>query len=246
MVLTRLQITTDRVTTVFRKGSSRSPRTFTSRDGSDLLPLRLPWHCSWVKRFCRPPQSGGFANFATFAHSPNSPAVFALRLCSRSLVAGWSRPACAPVLARSSNLDPSGPLRQSAGSKLPDGSDSAWRGFFRCTPRRAVPYSQFLTGATPSRGTGESCLSHLAMGRGATDQLRRPFPGCPGVSHGGIHSFFHYCGHCRAPDGCWHACNDAFRTSTLPGGRPRLLAGRWPLGTGLTSYLSGCFRFAVG
>jgi hypothetical protein len=159
MVLTRLQITTDRVTTVFRRVGSRFPRTFAPRDGSDLLPLRLPWHCSWVKRFCRPPQSGGFANFATFAHSPNSPAAFALRLCSRSLVAGWSRPACAPVLARSSNLDPSGPLRQSAGSKLPDGSDSAWCGFFRCTPRRAVPYSHFLTGArkpssdTPTTGS---------------------------------------------------------------------------------------------
>ena len=62
---TRLQITTDRVTTVFRRVGSRFPRTFAPRDGSDLLPLRLPWHCSWVKRFCRPPQSGGFANFAT-------------------------------------------------------------------------------------------------------------------------------------------------------------------------------------
>ena len=197
MVLTRLQLTRDRVTTVFREGCFRFPRTFTSRDGSDLLPLRLPCYCSWVDGFFRPPQSGGFANFATFAHSPSSPAAFALRLCSRSLVAGWSRPACAPVLARSSNLDPSGPLRQSAGSKLPDGSDSAWCGFFRCTPRRAVPYSHFLTGATPSRGTGESCLSPLARSRGSVDQLHCPFPGCPGVSHGGFRSFFHYRGHCR-------------------------------------------------
>jgi hypothetical protein len=38
----------------------------------------------------------------------------------------------------------------------------------------------------------------------------------------------------------------AFRTSTWTWGRPRLLAGRWPRVTGLTSYLSGCFRFAVG
>src|SRR4051812_36407999 len=38
----------------------------------------------------------------------------------------------------------------------------------------------------------------------------------------------------------------AFRTSTWTWGRPRLVAGRWPRVTGLTSYLSGCFRFAVG
>jgi len=38
----------------------------------------------------------------------------------------------------------------------------------------------------------------------------------------------------------------AFRTSTLPRGRLRLLAERWPRGTGLTSYLSGCIRLAVG
>ena len=114
----------DRVTTVLREGGSRCPGTLTSRYGSDLLPLRLPWHCSWVDRFFHPPQSGGFANFATFARSARSPAAFALRLCSWSLMAGWSRPACAPVLARSSNLDPSGPLRQSDGSKLPEGPDS--------------------------------------------------------------------------------------------------------------------------
>lgn len=31
-----------------------------------------------------------------------------------------------------------------------------------------------------------------------------------------------------------------------PQGRRRLLAGRWPCVTGLTSYLSGCFRFCSG
>jgi len=33
-----------------------------------------------------------------------------------------------------------------------------------------------------------------------------------------------------------------FASSPLPRGRRQLLAGRWPRVTGLTSYLSGCFR----
>src|SRR5688500_9246048 len=32
-------------------------------------------------------------------------------------------------------------------------------------------------------------------------------------------------------------------SAPLPLGRHQLLAGRWPCVTGLTSYLSGCFRF---
>lgn len=91
----------------------------------------------------RPPQSGGFANFATFARSPSLSVACALRRDGRSLPAGSSRPADAPVLARSSNLDPSGPLRQSIGSKRPGGPHSARRGFSRFAPCRSVPQSQF-------------------------------------------------------------------------------------------------------
>jgi len=38
---------------------------------------------------------------------------------------------------------------------------------------------------------------------------------------------------------------DFFASAPIPQGRRRRLAGRWPCATGLTSYLSGCVRFAV-
>lgn len=109
----------DRVTTVFTRTASAVGGALALCDGSDLLPLRLPWHCSWVFRWCRPPQSGGFAKFARFARSPNMLAAFAFRLCRRSLLARLSRPAHMSALAHSSNPDPSGPLCQSMDRSYP-------------------------------------------------------------------------------------------------------------------------------
>jgi hypothetical protein len=39
-----------------------------------------------------------------------------------------------------------------------------------------------------------------------------------------------------------HVCEPASRLNHLARGRPPLMAVRWPRATGLTSYLSGCFR----
>jgi len=177
---------------------------FASRYGSDLLPLRLPSHCSWVGRFFDPPQSGGFAKFAIFARSPNSFAVFELPFAGGAFVARLSRPTLEPVLAHSSNLDPLGHCVSSRIETLRE-PDSA-RTRFLIAPRRSVPCSHFLAGATPPRGTGETCLADLAIGRGSTDQLRRPFPGCPGLSQGCLRRFFHYSGHIPAQ----------FQTPTAP------------------------------
>jgi len=197
MVLTRLQITMI-ASPPFSTGAApgfpgRLPRaTGLTSYPSDYLGIAV----GWIGFSIRPNQEV----LRTLPHSlaPRTrPPLSCSRLCSRSLLVRSSHPACGPVLARSSNLDPSGPLHQFIRSKLPDEPDSTWRGFFRYTPRRAVPCSHFCPGATPSRGTGESCLSHLAAGRGSVDQLHCPFPGHPGVSHGGVRSFFHYRGHCR-------------------------------------------------
>jgi hypothetical protein len=124
---------------------------------------------------------------------PEPTGRFRAPLRSKSLLARWSRPTCVSVLAHSSNLNPSGSLRRSDGSKLPSDLTRLERGFY-FAPRRTVPCSHFLTGATPSRGTGESCLTNLATGRGSVDQLHRPFPGHPGLSLGRLQRFFHSAG----------------------------------------------------
>jgi hypothetical protein len=134
---------------------------------------------------------------------PHSPTPRTRRPLSRSACAagalwrgGPARPA-RPCWLAVVTWTPLGHCVDPPGRNSPTVLTRLERGFFRYTPRRAVPYSHFLTGATPSRGTGESCLLHLAVVRGSVDQLHCPFPGCPGVSHGGIRSFFHYRGHCR-------------------------------------------------
>lgn len=184
----------DRVTTVFRKVGPRFPGSLASRDGSDLLSLRLPLLCSWVARFCRPPQSGGFAKLARFARSPNIAAAFALRFAAGALRRGGLARRLCPRWLTVVTWTPLGHCvspasRNSRRTSLGSCAVSCF------APRRSVPCSQFLAGATPPRGTGETCLSSLATGRGSTDQLRRPFPGCPGVSQGCLRRFFHSSGH---------------------------------------------------
>jgi hypothetical protein len=193
MVLTRLQSAFASPPFSARSAPSDSG-TFTSRDGSDLLPLRLPWLYSWVARFFGRPKQEVLRTLPDSPTPPSPSAAFALPLFGLSLLARLSRPARGPVLARSSNLDPSGPLRQSAGRNSPSDLTRFERGFYFAS-HRTVPYSRILAGATPPRGTGESCLPTLAGGRGPVDQLHRPFPGCPGLSRGRFRSFFHYRGH---------------------------------------------------
>ena len=50
----------------------------------------------------------------------------------------------------------------------------------------------------------------------------------------------------RAGQGADTPAMVTFASAPFPQGRPRFLAGRWPCGTGLTSYLSGCFCFCSG
>ena len=50
----------------------------------------------------------------------------------------------------------------------------------------------------------------------------------------------------RAGRGADTSAIPVFASAPLPRGRRQLLAGRWPRVTGLTSYLSGCFRFCSG
>ena len=133
---------------------------------------------------------------------PHSPTPRVRRPLSRSACAagalwrgGPARPA-RPCWLAVVTWTPLGHCVDPPGRNSPTVLTRLERGFY-FAPRRSVPCSHCLTGATPSRGTGESCLLHLAVARGSVDQLHCPFPGCPGVSHGGILSFFHYCGHCR-------------------------------------------------
>ena len=50
----------------------------------------------------------------------------------------------------------------------------------------------------------------------------------------------------RAGRGADTSAMPIFASAPLPRGRRRLVAGRWPRVTGLTSYLSGCFRSCSG
>jgi hypothetical protein len=196
--VTRLQLTLDRVTTVFHKGCTRFLGPLTSCDGSDLLPLGLPWHCSWVDRFFHPPQSGGFANFATFAHSPNSPAAFALRWCSGALWRGGPARPARPCWLAVVTWTPLGHCVSPTGRNSPE--DLTQLGVVSCDARLAA---QFLTRSSRRvRSRPEELVKAafrtLRCAGESVDQLHCPFPGCPGVSHGSYRSFFHYRGLGRA------------------------------------------------
>ena len=81
MVLTRLQSAFASPPFSARSAPSGS-RTFASRYGSDLLPLRLPWLCSWVARFF------GRPNQEVLRSLPDSPTPRTRSPISRSPCAG--------------------------------------------------------------------------------------------------------------------------------------------------------------
>jgi hypothetical protein len=110
------------------------------------------------------PNSGGFAKFAIFARSPNSPAVYALPFADGALWRGClARHAC-PCWLAVVTWTPLGHCLNPR-SETSRGPDPA-RTRFLFAPRRSVPCSRFLVGATPPRGTGESCLATVAGSRG--------------------------------------------------------------------------------
>jgi hypothetical protein len=140
----------------------------------------------------RPPQTGGFANFARFAHSPNPFADFVLTPCAgrafwRGCLARRAGPCWLAVVTETPLGHCFGPRVETPHRTLL-GSDVV----SVITPHRTVPISRFLAGANPPRGTGETCLTAVADSRGPVDQLHRPFPGCPGLSQGRHRSLFHY------------------------------------------------------
>jgi hypothetical protein len=142
----------------------------------------------------RPPQTGGFANFARFAHSPNPFADFVLTPCAgrafwRGCLARRAGPCWLAVVTETPLGHCFGPRVETPHRTLL-GSDVV----SVITPHRTVPISRFLAGANPPRGTGETCLTAVADSRGPVDQLHRPFPGCPGLSQGRHRSLFHYRG----------------------------------------------------
>lgn len=151
-------------------------------DGSDLLTLRLLSTCSWVIPVCgTAPSLEGWRVVAIPRRSPPRSALCApRRLLSRALrkvgdlpgrnAADWS---C------SSSRNPLGNCI-GAGPETGPGPDSARPRFL--SSRLAAQFLSRRTGlvATPSRGTGETCLPGLAPRRGRTHQLRPPFPRLPG------------------------------------------------------------------
>ena len=139
MVLTRLQSAFASPPFSARSAPSDSG-TFTSRDGSDLLPLRLPWLYSWVARFFGRPKQEVLRTLPDSPTPPSPSAAFALPLFGLSLLARLSRPARGPVLARSSNRDPSGPLLRSAGRNSPSDLTRLGRGFCH----HASPHSSYF------------------------------------------------------------------------------------------------------
>jgi hypothetical protein len=151
-------------------------------DGSDLLPLRLRSTCSWVIPVCgTAPSSEGWRVVAIPRRSPPRSALCApRRLLSRALwkvrdlpgrnAADWS---C------SSSRNPLGNCL-GAGPETGPGPDSARPRFLNSRLAAQLLSRRTGTVATPSRGTGETCLSRLAPRRGRTHQLRPPFPRLPG------------------------------------------------------------------
>ena len=75
---------------------------------------------------------------------------------------------------------------------------------------------------------------------------QRPFPADVLLSEASMPGSDALCRERRAGQGADTPAMLSFASAPFPQGLPRFLAGRWPRGTGLTSYLSGCFSFAVG
>jgi hypothetical protein len=149
-------------------------------NGSDLLTLRLLSICSWVTRFCAPPQLGGFASFARLARSPPRRVTFAPRLAGRAFWWGGPTGHCAASWSYSSNHNPLGNCIN-AGPETDPGSNSAWTRFL--SSRFAAQFQFRIAGpaATPARGTGDICLGRLAPPRGQRHQLPPTFPRLPGI-----------------------------------------------------------------
>ena len=76
VVLTRLQFL-PRIGTGFARTAPADSRPLALRDGSDLLPLRLDLHCSWVMRFVAPPTREVLAGFAGNPSTPHDHAFLA-------------------------------------------------------------------------------------------------------------------------------------------------------------------------
>jgi hypothetical protein len=138
-------------------------------NGSDLLPLRLRSICSWVTRFSRRPNGGGFASFARLARSPLHRIPFASSLVGLGLLVGWTHRNTA---LRPGHTVATGTLWGNCINSRPETgreSDSARTRFL--SSRLAAQLLCRITGsaATPSRGTGDICLTvtRVTEGRAA-------------------------------------------------------------------------------
>ncbi len=151
-------------------------------DGSDLLPLRLRLTWSWVTRFSRRPKLGGLAGCCLSRAAPRR-VVSLARPASCASRALWRVRPLPNTSLRPGRAVAAVTLWVTAlvqGPKLALDLTRLGSGFYS---RLAAQLLCRKTGpvATPSRGTGDICLSRLASRRGGPHQLRPTFPRLPGI-----------------------------------------------------------------
>ncbi len=183
-VLTCLQGSFRHVGTVLAGTAPACGRALAPWDGSDLLPLRLPWTLQWGDAFFAPPRCRDRLELCQTPAISCDSSPFSRRLPrGKGPFDGLRvRPESMRRLAYGSSRNPLG-HRISTTFETSVAPDSTRPRFL--TSRLVA---QFLIrdpgpGTTPARGTGDICLprrTRRSARGGEPDQLRFPFPRLPG------------------------------------------------------------------